>query len=151
MGRSGDGDDAAVVHPVVIRAHQHQVGQLGFAAVFPVLDVVGVQAAGGSAAGNHAAAVAVLQRAAQPPVDQPGLSSRADELAVPFEPHLAGGVAGHILALGVGEQRPQMQRGDPVFHVHVHHHGGVLPVRAAGSVGVPPGLDQPHERLASAG
>ena len=37
---SGDGDDAAVVQPMVIRAYQHQVGQLGGATVFPVPDVV---------------------------------------------------------------------------------------------------------------
>src|SRR5215217_6722549 len=33
---SGDGDDASMVQPVVIRAYQHQVGQLGGAAVLPV-------------------------------------------------------------------------------------------------------------------
>jgi hypothetical protein len=42
VGGSGDGDDAAVVQPVVIWADQHQVGQLGGTAVFPVADVVGV-------------------------------------------------------------------------------------------------------------
>jgi hypothetical protein len=31
-----------MVEPVVVGADQHQVGQLGFAAVFPVSDVVGV-------------------------------------------------------------------------------------------------------------
>src|SRR4029079_2583650 len=96
-----DGDDAAVVQPVVIGADQHQVGQVGGAAVFPMLEVVGVQAAGGSAAGDHAAAVAVCQRAAQPPVDQPGLPPGADDLAVPFEHHLAGGVAGQVAAVVV--------------------------------------------------
>ena len=29
----------------------------------------------------------------------------------------------------------------------MHHHGGVLPVWPAGRLGVPPGLDQAHERL----
>jgi hypothetical protein len=42
VGGSGDGDPAAVVEPMVIWADQHQVGQLGGTAVFPVADVVGV-------------------------------------------------------------------------------------------------------------
>jgi hypothetical protein len=37
---SGEGDAAAVVQPVVIRADQYQVGQLGGAAVFPVPEVM---------------------------------------------------------------------------------------------------------------
>src|SRR3954462_11540397 len=39
--RSGDGDDTAMVEPMVIRAYQHQVEQLGQTAVFPMHDVVG--------------------------------------------------------------------------------------------------------------
>ena len=42
LGGSGDGDDAAVMQPVVIRAQKNQVGQFGGAAVLPVPDVVGV-------------------------------------------------------------------------------------------------------------
>ncbi len=114
VGGSGDGDDAAVVQPVVKRADQDQVGQLGGAAVFPVPDVVGVQTAGGPAAGDRAAAVAVLQGAAQPPADRAGGPPGADDLAVAFEPDLAGGITGQVLAFGVGEQRTQMQRGDAV-------------------------------------
>ena len=56
VGGSGDGDAAAVVQPVVIRAQQHQVVQFGGAAVLPVPDVMGVQTAGGPAAGDHAGA-----------------------------------------------------------------------------------------------
>lgn len=52
-----------MVQAVVVGADQHQVGQFGFAAVFPVADVVGVQAAGGATAGDDAAAVAVFQGA----------------------------------------------------------------------------------------
>jgi hypothetical protein len=37
---SSDGDDTPMVQPVMIGADQHQVGQLGGAAVFPVPDVV---------------------------------------------------------------------------------------------------------------
>jgi hypothetical protein len=38
----GEGEAAAVMQPVVERAEQHQVGQFGGAAVFPMLEVVGV-------------------------------------------------------------------------------------------------------------
>src|SRR5689334_2234105 len=47
IGGSGDGDDAPMVQPVMIGAHQHQVGQLRGAAVLPVPQVMGVQTAGG--------------------------------------------------------------------------------------------------------
>jgi hypothetical protein len=89
---------------MVIGAYQYQVGQFGRAAVFPVLDVVGVQTAGGSAAGDRAAGMAVLQGAAKPPVDHPGRSAGADDLAVALEPDFTGGVTGQVSALGVGEQ-----------------------------------------------
>jgi hypothetical protein len=36
LGGAGDGDLAAVVHAVVIRAHQDEVVHFGEAAVFPV-------------------------------------------------------------------------------------------------------------------
>ena len=84
---SGDGDNTSMVQPVVIRAHQYQVEQLGRAAVLPVPDVVCVQTAGSSTTGNRARSVAVLQCAAKPPVDLAGRSARADDLAVTFEPH----------------------------------------------------------------
>ncbi|MDT5285374.1 MAG: hypothetical protein QOF88_263, partial [Mycobacterium sp.] len=63
LGGSGDGDDTPMVRPVMIRADQDEVVQLGQAAVLPMPDVVGVQTAGGPAAGYHAAAVAVLEGA----------------------------------------------------------------------------------------
>ena len=69
LGGSGDGDAAAVVQPVVERAQQDQVVELGGPAVLPMPDVMGVQTAGRPAAGDHAAAVAVLQRSAQPAAD----------------------------------------------------------------------------------
>ena len=81
VGGSGDGDAAAVVQPVVIRADQHQVGQLGRATVLPVPDVMGVQTAGGVTARHHARAVAVLEGAAQPPADQPRRSTGPDGLS----------------------------------------------------------------------
>ena len=151
VGGSGDGDDAAMVQPVVIGTHQHQVVQLGGAAVFPVPDVMGVQTAGGPAPGHRAGGVAMLEGAAKPAVDHPGGAPGADGLAVALEPDFAGGITGQVAAFGVGEQRTQMQRGDAICHVDMHHHGGVLPVRAAGHVGVPAGLHQPHERIESAG
>jgi len=39
---SGDGDDTAVMGPVVIRADQDEIVEFGGPAVFPVPDVVGV-------------------------------------------------------------------------------------------------------------
>ena len=98
-----------MVQPVVVGAEQHEVVQLGVAAVFPVPDVVGVQTAGGPAPGHRAGGVAVLEGAAQPAVDQPGGPSGADGLAVALEPHFAGGITGQVAAFGVGEQRAQMQ------------------------------------------
>jgi hypothetical protein len=86
---------------MVIRAYQHQVEQLGETAVLPVPDVVGVQTAGGTTAGNRARGVAVLERAAKPPVDQAGRSAGADDLAVTFEPDFTGGITGQLSAFGV--------------------------------------------------
>jgi hypothetical protein len=43
-----------------------------------------------------------------------------------------------------------MQRSDPLVEIQMHHHRGVLPMRTTSGLTVPPGLDQPHERLASA-
>ncbi|MDT5216734.1 MAG: hypothetical protein QOK18_4973 [Mycobacterium sp.] len=63
-----------MMQPVVIRAHQRQVVEFGETAVLPVPDVVGVQTAGGPAAGHHAAAVTVLERSAKPATDLPGLA-----------------------------------------------------------------------------
>ena len=136
-----------MVQPVVIGAEQYQVVQLGGAAVFPVPEVMGVQTAGGATAGNRAHAVAVLERAAQPPVDQPGCSSGTDGLAVTLEPDFTGGITGQVSAFGVGQQRTQMQCRGFLLNIDMHHHGGVLPVRAAGRLGVPARLDQTHERV----
>ncbi len=71
-------------------------------------EVVGVQTAGGTTTRNRTGGMAVLQRAAQPPVDLAGRPPGADGLAVTFEPHFAGGITGQVLAVGVGEQRTQM-------------------------------------------
>ena len=61
------------------------------------------------------------------------------------------GVAEQVLAVGVGQQRTQVQGGEALLEVEVHHHGGVLPVRAPRHVGVPPGLDEAHERVDGVG
>ena len=98
------------MQPVVIRAQQYEIVQFGFAAVFPVPDVMRMQSASGAAAGYRAGGVAVLEGTAQPAVDCAGGSAGADELPVAFEPHLAGGITGQVLAVGIGEQRSQMQR-----------------------------------------
>src|SRR5215204_325561 len=100
---------------MMVGAYQHQVEQLGGPAVLPVPDVVGVQTPGGTTTGNRARGMAMLQRSAKPPVDQAGGSAGADDLAVAFEPHLTGGITGQISAVGVREQRTQMQRPDPLL------------------------------------
>ena len=43
-----------------------------------------------------------------------GLPGGADGLAVAVKPHLTGRIAGQVSAVGVTQQRTQMQRGDPV-------------------------------------
>jgi hypothetical protein len=48
-----------------------------------VPDVVGVQTTGGTAARNHAHAVAMLQRATKPPADPAGRAAGTNGLAVP--------------------------------------------------------------------
>ena len=106
-----------------------------------------MQAAGGPTAGDRATLVAVFQRAAQPPADRAGRPPGAMGLAVTFEPHLTRGITGQVLAVGVGQQRTQMQRRGALGHIDVHHHGGVLAVRAARGFGVPAGLDQPQKRI----
>ena len=139
-----------MVQPVMIRAQQHQVGQLGGAAVFPVPDVMGMQATGGTTARNRAHAVAMLQRAAKPPVDQAGCPAGTNDLAVTFEPDFAGGITRQVAVFGLGEQRTQMQCRSALLNVDVHDHGGVLPVWPAGRLGVPARLDQAHKRLGGA-
>ncbi len=134
---------------MVVGADQDQVGQLGGAAVFPVPDVVGVQAAGGAAPWDRARIVAVLEGAAKPPADHPGGPGGADGFAVALEPDLTGGITGQVLAFGLREQWTQMQRGNAALDVKVCHHGGVLPMGAAGGLGVPARFDQAHERVDS--
>ncbi|BBY16410.1 hypothetical protein MLIT_20020 [Mycolicibacterium litorale] len=110
-----------------------------------MLQVVGVQAAGGAAAGHHTGAVAMFEGAAQPPTDRPGATAVADDLAVAFEPCFAGGIAEQVAAVGVGQDRAEMQGGDAVFDVDMDDDGGVLAVGAARHVSVPAGFDQTHE------
>ena len=54
----------AMLGAVVVVADQGQIAQFGGAAVLPVPQMVGVESAGGPAAGHHTAAVPVLQRPA---------------------------------------------------------------------------------------
>ena len=82
-------------------AHQHEIGQVGGAAVFPVPEVVSVQTAGGPAAGNRAAAITMLQRAAQPAADRAGRPPGTDDPTVALEPDLAGGLAEQVTAFVV--------------------------------------------------
>lgn len=85
-------------------------------------DVVCVQTAGDPTAGNRARGMAVLQRAAKPPVDQASRSPGANDLAVTFEPDFTGGITGQVPAFGVSEQRTQMQFGRALLNIDVHHH-----------------------------
>ena len=94
--------------------------------------------------------MAVLEGAAKPPIDHAAGSAGADDLAVALEPDFTGGVTGQVSALGVGQQRTQMQRGGALGHIDVHHHGGVVAVGPPRRLGVPAGLDQPDKRLAGA-
>ncbi|BCP16760.1 hypothetical protein MINTM021_36690 [Mycobacterium paraintracellulare] len=139
------------MQPVVIRADQHQVGQLRGATVFPMPQVMRVQATAGPTTGHHTRAVAVLQRAAQPPIDHPRGPARPNNLPVTFEPDLTGGITGQQATFGIGQQRTQMQGCRALPDVEVGHHGRVLPMRAAGGLGVPTRLDQPHQRIDGAG
>ena len=147
VGGSGDGDHAPMVQPVMVRAYQHEIDQLGGAAVLPVPEMVCVQTAGGTTTRNRTRGLAVLQRAAQPTIDQPGRPPGTDVLTVAFEPDFTGGITGQVSAFGVGEQRTQMQRRGALLNIDMHHHSAVLPVRPAGRLGVPPGLHQAHKRV----
>ena len=106
-----------------------------------------MQSAGGPTARNRTCRVAVFQGAAKPPADRAGGAPGADRSAVAFEPHFAGGITGQIAAVVLAQQRTEVQGGRARLDIDVHHHGGVLAVRAADGFGVPAGLDQPQERL----
>ena len=98
-----------MVRPVVIRADQHQVGQLGQTAVFPMPDMVCVQTTYSPTTGDRARGVAVFERAAKPPADLAGRPTGADDFAVAFEPDFTGGITGQVSAFRVGEQRAQVK------------------------------------------
>ena len=135
----------------MIRTQQDQVGQFGEPAVFPMPNVVCVQSAGGATAWNRAGPVTVLECAAKPSADRAGRSAGTDDLTVTFEPDFTRGITGEVLAVGVGEQRTEMQCRDALSDVDVHHHRGALPVRAPGRLGVPAGFNQAHERISGVG
>ena len=111
-------------------------------------DVVCVQTPGSPTTGHRTSAVAVLERTAKPTIDQTRRPTSADNLSVTFKPHLTGGITAQVSAICLREQRTQMQLRGALLDVEMHHHGGVLSVRPASHLGVPAGLDQPHERRA---
>ena len=139
---TGDGDDAPMVQPMMIRTQQHQIIQLGGPAVLPMPDVVRMQTTGGPATGNRTGGMAVLQCTPQPAADLAGRPARPDDLAVAFEPHLTRGITQQVSAIRIGEQRTQMQRRDLVLDIKMHHHGGAMPMRAARRLGIPPRINQ---------
>ena len=108
---------------------------------------MGVQTTGGTTARNRAHVLAILQRAAKPPVDQAGRPAGTNDLAVTFKPDFARGIARQVSAFGVGQQRTQMQCRSALLNVDMHHHGGVLPVWPAGRLGVPSSFDQADKRF----
>lgn len=112
-----------------------------------VPDVVGVQTTGSAAAGNHTAAIAALKCTAKSAVDQAGRPPGTDGLPVAFEPPFTGGVTQQVSAFRLGEQRTQMPLRGTLLDIKMDHHGGAMAMRAGGRLGVPPGLDQTHERL----
>ena len=107
--------------------------------------------AGRPATGHRAGGVSVLERTTQPPVDRPRRATRPDHLSVAFEPHFTGGITQQISAIRISEQRTQMQRREALLDIEMHHHRGLLPVRAARRLGVPPRIDQTHERRTRGG
>jgi hypothetical protein len=92
--------------------------------------------------------MAVLECTTKPAVDLTGRPPGADDLTVTFEPHFTGRIAAQESAISLGQQRTQMQRSRALLDVEMHHHGGVVAVWPTGHLGVPPRLDQTHERLA---
>ena len=119
-----------MVQPMMIGAEQHQVVQLGVAAVFPMPDVVCVQTPGSPTTGHRTSAVAVLERTAKPTIDQTRRPASADNLSVTFKPHLTGGITAQVSAICLREQRTQMQLRGALLDVEMHDHGRVLSVRA---------------------
>ncbi len=83
----------------------------------------------------------MLQGPAQPAADGAGRAAGTDGAAVAFEPHLTGRITEQVLAVIVGQCRSEMQGCDRFLDIDMHHHGGVLPVRAGRHLGVPAGLD----------
>lgn len=104
-----------MVQPVVIGAYQHEVGQLGGAAVFPVPDVVGVQTAGGPAARNRAGGVAVLEGTAQPAVDLAGPATQLRDFVLDIEMHHQAEAFMRLVEAGWG------RRGGPPPPRPAHH------------------------------
>ncbi len=87
----------------------------------------------------------MFEGAAQAAADGAGGSAAADGLAVAFEPDFPGGVAGEVLAFGVGEQGSLVEGADVGGGVDVDDDGGVLAVGALGDFGVPAVVDEAQE------
>jgi hypothetical protein len=75
--------DLALVHQAVMQTAQgHEIGELRFAALGPVLDVMCVDVALVRAAGETTAAVAAIERAADTRWDAAGLAPDIERLAL---------------------------------------------------------------------
>jgi hypothetical protein len=99
-----DAEGALVVSGVVEPAQGEEISGVGGSAVFPVVDVVDLQAGGAVAAGDGAAAVAVFDGASELSVDVAGLASGVERGAGGVVGDGAdGGVAEEVAALVVGQ------------------------------------------------
>jgi len=94
VGVAPDLEASEVVEAVVATAQGDEVVGVGWAAVFPVDDVVDVEAVAADTAWDAAAAVSVFDEAADPAGHDVDLSAQVDRGAVSFEDGAHGGVAG---------------------------------------------------------
>jgi len=99
-----------VVETMVVGAQRHQVGGVAGATVAPVDDVVHVDPGGVGAAGKAAAAVAVLHRPSEPPVDRAEPAALVDRHARPLEDDPQPGVAGHVAGHRGADRRAGVER-----------------------------------------
>ena len=106
-----------------------------------------MESAGGPAAGNRAAAIAVFQCATQAAADGACRPTGADHHAVTFEPDFASRIAREVLPVSPRQHGPQVQRRDSLVDVEMDHHGGALAVRTPLRLDIPAGFNQPQEGI----
>ena len=127
VGVAGDAEQALVVEAVVVPAQADQVPGHGLAVVFPVDDVVDLDPQGGVAAGDPAAAVAVLDQPADPPRHDPLGPPDLDGVAVGVPDRGDVAVAGEVAAHGRRQGGAHVQLGPPPLAVDRAPAGGPAP------------------------